>query len=815
VSTHLRILSRIGIGTALSCLVLALVLSGEPPRNIVSSGVAEATAPAADVGSPGSRVLPAPASTIPELVLLERSARSLPPIEVSPDESSIAFLAARRLEMTHYSRQRFDDEVASRFLDRYIDSLDTLRLYFLQSDLDEFDRYRTQLDQLTLKGNTDPAREIFERYLQRMRQRVAFVAELLETESFDFTGDDRYRLDRRTARFPKDLDEARELWRRHLRHEILQEILSRPPADASSKSADTEDETRGEPELAPSGLPDDIVTTITRRYSRLLRTMASFDGGDVFEIYLSALAHVFDPHSDYMGRSTLDNFAINMNLALFGIGAVLQSVDGYCQVRELKPGPAMRSNRIQPGDRIVAVAQEDGEPVDVVDMRLNRVVELIRGPKDTRVRLTLIPVDATDPSERVEVTLTRDEIRLEDEEAKARLIEVKTDHGDPTRIGIIDLPSFYAPFDVGQRGGRTRQKSTSLDVAMLIDKLKQENVAGILLDLRRNGGGSLDEAINLTGLFTGQGPIVQIRDYMGRIIVEKNEHDRALYDGPLVVLTSRFSASASEILAGALQDYGRALIVGDSSTHGKGTVQSLVPLQPMLNYVPQASTNNPGAIKVTVRTFYRASGSSTQLKGVVPDIILPSVNNYADVGEASLDYALPWNEIPAVSFEPQDRIAPILPELRNRSEARIATDHDFLYIKEDINLYKKFLADRSVSLNEETRRREKLENDQRVEKRNLEIRSRPAPDETVYEITLKDVGLPGLPPPLDPTQIAKSDDSTPRVLHPDEPEEDATLKAPPVDATLREAQRILLDLVALSEPRSSLTTTRIANPSLN
>jgi carboxyl-terminal processing protease len=793
-------------------LVLALVLSGEPPRNPPVNGVAIDPSGAGEVALPVGRVLPPPANTVPELVLLERSARQLPPIQVSPDEPTITAITARRLEMTHYRRQRFDDEVASRFLDRYIESLDNLRLYFLQSDLEEFDRYRTRLDQLTLSGNTDPARVIFERYLERLRQRVAYVAEVLETETFDFTSDDRYRLDRRKASFPKDIDEARQIWNQHLRHEILLEILSQTPSH--SNPPDPADETQSQAAPALNGLPQEIVTTIARRYSRLLRTMTSLDGGEVFEIYLTALAHVYDPHSDYMGRSTLDNFAINMNLALFGIGAVLQSIDGYCQVIELKPGPAMRSNRIKPGDRIVAVAQGDGEPVDVVDMKLSRVVELIRGPKGTQVRLTLISVDATDPSERVEVALTRDEIRLEDEEAKARLIEVRNDSGDPIRIGVIDLPSFYAPFDVGQRGGRTRQKSTSLDVANLIEKLKQEQVAGILLDLRKNGGGSLDEAINLTSLFVGQGPIVQIRDYQGNIIIEENEHDGVLYDGPLVVLTSRFSASASEILAGALQDYGRALIVGDSSTHGKGTVQSLVPLQPMLNLFSPQSTNNPGALKVTVRAFYRASGSSTQLKGVVPDIILPSVNNYADVGEASLDNALPWSEIPAASFEPQNRIAPVLPKLRDRSEVRIAADQDFLYIQEDIARYQKLLADRTISLNEEHRRREKLENDQRLETRNRERLSRPPPDKTVYEITLKHVGLPGLPPPLDPSDLEATDRSRLRVLHPDE-REDEEAKALPVDATLREAQRILLDLVALSEPQPTLTTTRVRHPSLN
>jgi len=759
------------------------------------------------------QLLPGPAESVDDLIALERSVRSLPPIEASPDEGTIAVLTARRLERGHYLKQRFDDDVSSRFLDRYIESLDNLRLHFLQSDLDEFEKYRTRLDNLTLEGRTEPSREIFARFLQRVEERVAYVAKLLAEEEFSFTGADRYQLDRRKAPFPKDQAEARELWRQHLRYEILQELLNLKPAADSAVKTDpaateapaTPDDTKLGEAVAPapeSSLPPEVLKTMTRRYSRLLRTLSGFDGGDIFQIYLGALAHVYDPHSDYMGKSSLDNFAINMNLSLFGIGAVLQSEDGYCKVRELRPGPAMRSNQIKPGDRIVAVAQDDAEPVDVVDWKLSKVVDLIRGPKGSRVRLSLIPAAATDPSERVEVVLVRDEIKLEDEEAKARIIEVPAGESGSIRLGVIDLPSFYAPFPVagaGSRSGRPRIKSTTIDVAKLIEKLNQEEVRGIILDLRQNGGGSLEEAIELTGLFIGKGPVVQVRDSTGDLIVEEDPNEGVMYDGPLIVLTSRHSASASEILAGALQDYGRALIVGDSSTHGKGTVQSLIQLQPMLSYVLPESTNDPGALKITVRKFYRASGESTQRRGVVPDIILPSVNNHAEIGEAALEDSLEWDTIPSAPYVREDRIAPVLDQLRERSNERVTKDPDFDYVREDITLYREYLADKSVSLNLETRRAEKEKNEARMEVRKQERASRPSAEEKVYEITLQQVNQPGLPEPV-PATAAEQPPAHPPL---DEEEADPAEELSQ-DVALKEAKRILLDWIRFNESAPAL-----------
>ena len=807
----------------LLCFRLGLAFAAEPAREAVPrAGSDSFTRKDPVVAAPGVNATNS-LSALDDLILLDRRSRNLPPVEPVPDEGTIAKLTARVLAQYHYLRQPLNDEISSKFLDRYLDMLDGQHLHFLKSDLEEFDQYRTVLDDLTLAGKTGPAREIFARFMQRVEQRISFVADLLKSEKFDFTGEDRYALDRRKASYPKDLEEAKQLWRQHLRYEYLQEKLNlekpKPAVGGKPKAKDGKNEAD-----APSGtIAEEIVKTLSRRYARILRFWREEDGGDVLQFYLNALMSVYDPHSDYLGKATLDNFAMSMNLSLFGIGALLQSEDGYCKIKELKPGPAMRSEKLKPGDRIVAVAQGDGEPVDVVDMKLSKVVDMIRGPKGTDVRLTVIPVDASDPSVRREVKLTRDEIKLEDEEAKAKIVEVPAKNGALTRLGIIDLPSFYASFDVANGNGKAAHKSTTEDVARLLKKLKQEKVAGVILDLRRNGGGSLEEAINLTGLFIKEGPVVQVKDAEGNVIRDDDTDPSVLYDGPLIVLTSRFSASASEILAGALQDYGRALIVGDSSTHGKGTVQSLIQLEPFVHRVSD-STNSPGALKVTIRKFYRASGSSTQLKGVTPDVVLPSLNNYAEVGEAALENPLPWDEIRSAKYEKLNLTQPLLPELRKRSSNRISADRDFAYLQEDIETYRKYLADKSVSLNEAVRLKEMRENEAKMESRKKERKSRQEPEEKVYELTLKLADLPGLPPAVTKTnsptaavqpghaknpptaavnEVARADSKSDVADDDDEdgpPEE----KDSAVDVTLKETKRILMDLIALSNRETGL-----------
>jgi len=754
-------------------------------------------------------------------------------------DGEVAQLTARILERYHYLQQKFDDKISGKFLDRYLNSLDPQRIHFLQSDLAEFEQYRTKLDDLTLRGDTTPAYQIATRFIQRLEQRVAHVNELLKTEKLEFTSDERVTLNRQELPYPKDITEARQLWRDRLRYELLQEKLNaadtQNPGPGVLKAKDaTEVKSEGKPPedkdqpakvKSAEEIQEEIVKTLTKRYARILKTFKDWDGDNFLEAYLTALARVYDPHSDYFGKSQLENFAIGMNLALFGIGAELISdVDGYCTIQRLIPGPAAKSKKIKEKDRIVAVAQGEQEPVDVVGMPLSKVVELIRGPKDTEVRLTIIPATATDPATRTTVSLIRDKIKLEDKEAKARIIEYPTTKGETMRLGIIDLPSFYAPLEITGKNGKSEPESTTTeDVARLIKKLEQEKVSGIILDLRRNGGGSLEEAIKLTGLFIKEGPVVQVQDPNGDKIIDEDDDPTVLYDGPLVVLTSRFSASASEILAGALQDYGRALIVGDASTHGKGTVQSLQQLASFPRRANFSTTNNPGALKVTIRKFYRPKGSSTQLKGVIPDIILPSVNDYLEVGESSLDDPLPWDTIPSAPFEPVNRVQPYLAELEKNSGRRVASEKDFGYVREDIERVKKALADKTVSLNEKQRLKEKEEEEIRRKARDHERLTRKETNEKIYELTLKQVDLPGLPPPLAKTNnaaVAKNANDlrsgnvgtnsvavTPRKtaahsgsdLDGEEDEE----KAPLVDIALEEAKHILVDYLSLL-PKGSI-----------
>lgn len=646
-----------------------------------------------------------------------------------PLDGKIAFVTAGLLEQIHYSKQPFDRSVSSKFLDRYLEALDPQHLHFIQSDIAQFEKYRTHLGDMTINrqrdGDTRPAGEIFSRFLERFQQRVAYVDELLKNEKFTFDNDERIAVNRHELPYPKNLDEAKELWRQRLRYEYLQEHLSRIDKKKAAKKEAAK--AAAKTSAKPKSEAEEITDSLTHVYHRSLRNFTNWTSDDVLQVYLDTLTHVYDPHSDYMGKETLGSFAISMNLALSGIGAELTSEDGYCTIRRLLDGPAMKSKKVKEKDRIVAVAQGDKPPVDVVDMNLNKVVQMIRGPKGTEVRLTLLPEGAA-ASETNVVALIRDEVKIEDSAAKAKVIELPNSAGETVRLGVIDLPSFYAPFDF--TGSRSKPAelaanneagghSTTVDVSRLIKKLKAENVKGIVLDLRRNGGGSLEEAVKLTGLFIEKGPVVQVKDWRGNIEEEKDDDPSVLYDGPLIVLTSRFSASASEILAGALQDYGRALIVGDSSTHGKGTVQSVNPLRGYIDAPPYVlATNDPGAVKMTIKKFYRASGASTQKRGVTPDVVLPSLANESkDIGESALDNPLEWDTIPSARYDKLNLVEPYLPELRKRSAERISTDRDFAYLQQDIELFKKQQADKTISLNEKERLKEKEDIEARIKAR--------------------------------------------------------------------------------------------------
>jgi len=816
------------------------------------------------------------------------------PISPGPVDGAIASATAYMLTNYHYLKKPFDEAVSSQFLDRYLETLDPQHIHFTQADLAEFEPYRTNLNHLTLPGqhlgDTRPACEIFNRYMERLQQRTAYADELLQHEKFTFDKDERILINRKQVPYPADLDEAKKLWRERLRFEYLQELLgkigarkknlaaatknkgSRAETNAMVKSAaPTGSAARADarraqalgspkvgeqkpamPAAAEEGRPkaevvvkpgapeagtaplaastnvvppkktddEEIVETLSHRYHRTLRFFVEWDNEDVLQTYLTALARVYDPHSDYLDRRQLEQFSISMNLSLFGIGAELISEDGYCKIRRLLPGgPAIKSKLIKENDRIVAVAQSNQPPVDVVEMSLNKAVQLIRGPKGTEVQLTIIPAGAG-ASTRTVISLVRDQIALEDSAAKARIIDMPDRHGGTLRLGVIDLPSFYATFDTSASKDKPEPKSTTTDVAKLLDKLKQEKVAGVILDLRLNGGGSLDEAIKLTGLFVRTNPVVLIRDEQGRKQEADDPDPSVRYEGPLVVLTSRHSASASEILAGALQDYGRALIVGDSSTHGKGTVQQVNQLRSLIR-MDRSLTNDPGALKLTIKKFFRPSGASTQLKGVIPDIVLPSVANESkDIGESALDNPLPWDTISGAKFDHFNLVDPYVGELRRRSGDRVAADKDFAYVREDIGLFKKRQADKTISLNEQQRLKEQDENEARQKGRDKERLTRPELQQKVYEITLKLADQPGLPPPVTRTNAAlaklsghpmagasdaASKSAAAAAPSGDDADDVEGEKPPPTDATMLEAEHILADYLSLL-PKGNLVT---------
>ncbi|MGA2750785.1 MAG: carboxy terminal-processing peptidase [Verrucomicrobiota bacterium] len=851
------------------------------------------------------------ALSLSQLSFLARAAlptQEPPPAEMigtrEPTDENIAWMCADLLQSYHYTQHPFDHEIAGKFLDRYLDTLDYSHLYFLQSDINGFDCYRTNLQILTLKSNDiNPCWVVFDCFMDRAAQRVSYVTNLLNTEKFDFSTQDRFTVNRHKLPYPKDIAQAREFWRQELRCAYLDQFLSSPDLqytgplrfdakfatvtltrdkshpltfDYLPKTLLTKDgneigwldftanqsnatlrlnlpsadnlrkitnhfyaasgqelgditfrrekaETNASTHtpatnfeavvhLDQKNLPE-VYKAMTNHYVQLLNRFKELDTDRVFETYMNSLAHAYDPHSDYMGHLSAENFAIQMKLSLFGIGALLSSEDGYCKISELKEGPAAKCGKIQPGDRIVAVAQTNEPAVDVVNMPLDKVVQLIRGPKGTQVTLTLIPFDASDPSARKDVTLIRDEIKLEDMAAKARLYEQPDNSGRPLRLGLIDLPSFYAntetPNMTGEAAGAAAT-STAADVARLIKRLKQEKVNGIILDLRHNGGGYLEEAIKLTGLFIPGGPVVQTKDPNGDIVIDSCRRSAPLYDGPLVILTSRLSASASEILAGALQDYNRALIVGDHSTFGKGTVQTMQPLDAYLKQKHMEFAFDPGSLKVTIKKFYRAGGVSTQLQGVVSDVELPSIWNYAteEVGESSLPNALPCDEVTSANIINLNRVQPYVAELRERSRERVAVSKDFASIQEDIAEFLKDQADRSIFLNLAGRLAEKKARDLKAQARKTERLARPKSNEKIFEITLKNVDLAQLQPPPVKTN------SVTALTAPDLEDEleaaadDASRDASALDPTLDETKSILADYISLinREPLAAVTT---------
>src|SRR6188474_3247426 len=572
--------------------------------------------------------------------ILFAAALAAPPAPASSRET-VAMSVGRLLEEGHYTRAKLNEEVSKKFLQTYLEMLDYSHLFFTQEDVDAITaKYSNAMAGDVLLGNLKPAYEVYTLYTKRVDDRVAKIKELLK-QPIDFKSEATIELSRQKAPWPKDEADADAIWNARIANELLQEHLSEHPIEPA-------------PQL------------VSRRYERLAKNVHEQDKDEQMKLYLDALAQAYDPHSEYLSKADMKNFSINMGLSLVGIGAMLRSEDGYAKIESLVPGgPAQTDGRLKVGDRITAVGQGQAEYVDVREMRLDKVVEMIRGKKGTRVRLLVIPSAATDPSRRKNVELVRDEIKLKDQEARADIIIRKDENGDPIKLGWLTLPSFYADMD-------KHQKSTTRDVLALLKRLKKENIAGLVIDLRRNGGGSLEEALSLTGLFLKSGPIVQTKDYNGSIRVSANPDPNIAYAGPLVVLTSRQSASASEIFAAALQDYGRAVIVGDKNTFGKGTVQTILEIGRFTSLLGSRSQDD-GALKLTIQKFYRVAGGSTQLHGVTSDIVLPTLTDLPEFGEGALKNALPYDEVPPARFTKWSDTHPLfLDELKMRSAARVA-----------------------------------------------------------------------------------------------------------------------------------------------
>ena len=701
------------------------------------------------------------------------------------DSGKIARVVGFLLSQTHFKRAPLDDDISAMFLRKYMESLDYSRMVFLQPDYEEFEaKYGMLLDNLTKRGDVSPAFEIHKRYFTRLKTAHSWLSEIIWND-FDFSIDESFTPNRTKSDWPATEAEAHDLWRKRVKYEVLGTRLAKRRGVEAMKAKANNGEVVKKADGTPVK-PYDIKAEkekILRRYERFLRVRTEMDSGDVLQVYLTALSNGYDPHSDYFSPLEAENFEINnIKLSLTGIGARLQWDDGYTKLIELVPGgPAIRSKKLKPGDRIIAVAQgEDGEPLDVIEMELDKVVDKIRGEKGTLVRLTIIPADAADESETNEVRLIRDKINLTDSLAKGQVIDYPQEDGSRPRLGVIDLPQFY--------------ENCARDVAMILKRFKEEKVSGIVLDLRRNGGGLLPEAVKLAGLFIEQGPMVQVIDSRRRKQVLQDNDTNIGYDGPMVVLVGKLSASASEIVAAALQAYGRALTVGSLSTHGKGTVQTVMPLN---NWVRLPDS---GKLKLTVSKFYRVIGSTTQKQGVTPDIILPTPYDYMEIGEATLPNCLEADHTQKLDFRGLNRVAMHIAPLAKRSNARINQDQDFAYILKDIETLKERLKNKSVSLSERKRLAEKDEEKTKREARKKERKARGNTDEIVYNVSIEMIKTN--------TKLGEEIEDEEKPIRLEEENDDEEIEEeedePNLDPHLRETLYILHDYIKLLYPNKQI-----------
>ena len=588
------------------------------------------------------------------------------PIEREAAQSSLYREILDRLATRHYQSLPVDDTMSARYLDSYIESLDPTKSYFLQADIDEFQKWRSQLDDLAKRGDVEPGYIIFNRLRARAEDRLAFAISLLEDATvLDLNSEETIVLDGEKREWLSSEQEANDYWRKRLKDQMIRLLLS------------------GKDEQAAREL-------LLKRFNNQLKQLAQRDSQDVFAAYVNALAALYDPHSSYFSPRAEENFQISMSLSLEGIGAVLQSEDEYTKVVRVVPGgPADLQGILQAEDKIIGVAQDEDEYVDVVGWRLDDVVDMIRGPKGSRVRLQILPSSGESADKMVEIAIVRDKVKLEEQSAQKKVIEVPAENNTTLKLGVISIPAFYMDFDA-YRARDPNYKSTTRDVYNLIQELQQEQIDGLVLDLRNNGGGSLPEATMLTDLFIDRGPVVQIRHSNQQVYRNQRATMRATYTGPMLVLINRLSASASEIFAGAMQDYGRALIVG-SRSFGKGTVQDVSDL-------------SRGQLKMTVSKFYRVSGDSTQHRGVVPDIEFPSLYDPEDVGESHEANALAWDQIHAVPYKVFSDLSGSIGSLTAVHRTRVAQDPDFNHLVNQLALQEHWEAGDELSLNLETRR---------------------------------------------------------------------------------------------------------------
>lgn len=599
-------------------------------------------------------------------------------IQPTQEQRLSSVTIARLLERWHYTQPSIDNHLSRLAFNRYLDTLDANRSFFTVADVESFEDYRDALDDNLLSGHIEPAFVIFKRFRQKVEQRVAYALRLLDEHAFDFTVSEEYRFDRTDTPWAKDESVLDEVWRKRVKNDILSARLADEDYDPAS---------------------------LRKRYEGILSRVQQMTGADVFQAFVNAFALSIEPHTSYMSPRLSENFDIGMRLSLQGIGAVLRGDNEYTQVvRTVVGGPAAKSGKLHGGDRIIGVAQgAEGQFEDVVGWRLQDVVELIRGPKDSVVRLKVLPKSEGLAGRSRVVMLTREKIKLEDKAAKAQVLDGEEFGGK--KIGVIDIPAFYRDF-AAQAAGDRNFRSTTRDVRALLTDLESQGVDGLIIDLRQNGGGSLAEATELTGLFIDEGPVVQVKDVNGNVDVERDVDPEQVYAGPLLVLVDRNSASASEIFAGAIQDYDRGLIVGEP-TFGKGTVQTLINLQRHLG-----TEHKLGRLRLTMAQFFRVAGASTQHRGVTPDVVFPTARGASEHGERGLEHAIPWASIrPAVN-----KGAPIkgLSALRSGTRKRIAHDPGFRFLMDTEDELIEVREDKYVTLNEQQRRTERAEREARL-----------------------------------------------------------------------------------------------------